>query len=268
MTLVQLIEGALAEGRYRVPASEYGIDLIVQPEVTLISASRFTGIPEDLRDQWETDIEGEGGELLLEAAGRSCYQSWHNPAGRTNHEYLRNIIRQGHGSVLEHANYTVYLRGVSRSLTHEMVRHRAGCSYSQLSQRYVDSSEVAFVVPPALFGMEGLLREWARACRATLDSYVALADGLAGVAPDRKKQRECARSILPNCTETHLVMTANIRAWRHILSLRGSEHAEAEIRRLASRLLEVLSSHVPLFWDYRVGEGPDGTPTVYRVEQD
>ena len=66
MTLVQLIEGALAEGRYRVPASEYGIDLIVQPEVTLISASRFTGIPEDLRDQWETDIEGEGGELLLD----------------------------------------------------------------------------------------------------------------------------------------------------------------------------------------------------------
>jgi thymidylate synthase (FAD) len=264
--LATSIEAALAAGQYRTTLDDPSIQVVVQPEVTLIAGSSFDSMPPELQERWRTDVSGDGGELLMEAAGRACYQSWHNPADRTNHEYLANIIAQGHGSVLEHANYSVYLRGVSRSLTHELVRHRAGCAYSQLSQRYVDSSEVAFVVPPALFGEEELLQQWARTCRATLDAYSSLADGLAGKAPDRKKQRECARSVLPNCTETHIVMTANIRAWRHILCLRGSEHAEAEIRRLAKRILEVLSERVPLFWDYRVGEGPDGVPTVYRVD--
>ena len=104
--------------------------------------------------------EGSDGEHLAEFAGRLCYMSQRNPAGRATREYLVNILKQGHGSVLEHANYSLLLEGISRSLTHELVRHRAGFAYSQLSQRYVDESQAAFVVPPAIIGDEGLEGAW------------------------------------------------------------------------------------------------------------
>ena len=83
-----------------------------------------------------------------------------NPAHRNTREYLENIKKQGHGSVLEHANYSVLLEGVSRSLTHELVRHRAGFAYSQLSQRYVDESKADFVMPAAIIGDEALQKSW------------------------------------------------------------------------------------------------------------
>src|SRR5690606_12172995 len=88
-------------------------------------------------------------EALIEFAGRGCYQSWGNPSGKTNREYVQHLCRQGHFSVLEHANITVAIRGVSRAFTHELVRHRH-FSYSQLSQRFVDESEARFVIPPAI----------------------------------------------------------------------------------------------------------------------
>jgi len=124
-----------------------------EPVVTLLSRPSFT-MPEHLA----VSLIGEStdGEQLAEFAGRLCYMSQHNPAKRETREYLENIKKQGHGSVLEHANYSLLFEGVSRSLTHELVRHRAGFAYSQLSQRYVDESEASFVVPPAVVGDDGL----------------------------------------------------------------------------------------------------------------
>src|SRR5207237_4689667 len=104
--------------------------------------------------------ENTDGERLSEFAGRLCYMSQANPANRETRAYIANIKKQGHGSVLEHANYSLLLEGVSRSLTHELVRHRAGFAYSQLSQRYVDESQANFVVPPAIVGDEVLEKEW------------------------------------------------------------------------------------------------------------
>lgn len=267
MTITEALREAREAGQRAVRLPSHGITVILEPEVTLVAGTRFEALPDDIQERWSTDAPEHGGEALLEAAGRACYQSWHNPAGRTNHEYLANIVAQGHGSVLEHANYSVYLRGVSRSLTHELVRHRAGCSYSQLSQRYVDSSEVAFVIPPALLAAEELLPLWADACARALEAYQGLTEGLQGRIEGIKKRREAARAVLPNCTETHIVMTANIRAWRHILAMRGSEHAEAEIRRLSAAILPVLSGAVPAFWDYHLGVAPDGFPTVTREDE-
>jgi len=264
------IAARLAEAREAglrvVELAEHGVRAIVEPEATLVAATEFRGMPPDIGERWRTDARGTGGELLLEAAGRACYQSWHNPAERTNHEYMANIIAQGHTSVLEHADYSLYFRGVSRSLTHEMVRHRAGCSYSQLSQRYVDSSEVAFVVPPALMAEDRLLEPWAESCASALRAYQCLTERLEGKMDHIKKRREAARSVLPNCVETHLVMTANVRAWRHILTLRGSEHAEAEIRRLMAVILPILNDAIPLFWDFRTDTAADGMPVVVHEE--
>src|SRR5213082_340016 len=104
--------------------------------------------------------------------------SQHNPAKRATRDYLDNIKKQGHGSVLEHANYTLLLEGVSRSLTHELVRHRAGFAYSQLSQRYVDESDANFVVPPAVIGDTSLEKEWRTQIDEAQRTYVRLVEHL------------------------------------------------------------------------------------------
>src|ERR1700753_1560569 len=124
-----------------------------EPVVTVIARPQFIE-PEHLAVQWRDP--GSDGERLAEFAGRLCYMSQRNPAKRSTEEYLTNILKQGHGSVFEHAVYVLLIEGVSRSLTHELVRHRAGFGYSQLSQRYVDESNAAFVVPPAILGDEPL----------------------------------------------------------------------------------------------------------------
>jgi thymidylate synthase (FAD) len=135
------------------------------------------------------------------------------------------------------------------------VRHRAGFAYSQLSQRYVDESEASFVVPPAIVGDEALEPEWRREVEGALASYVALVEHLmerygwvADKVHRRKMAREAARGVLPNSTETKIVVTANARAWRTMLELRSSEGAELEIRRAAVAILRVLQSEAPAFF--------------------
>src|SRR5215813_12341156 len=146
-----------------------------EPVLTLISRPSFTG-PEHLPVDWIGD--STDGERLAEFAGRLCYMSQHNPAKRETREYLENIKKQGHGSVLEHANYSILLEGVSRSLTHELVRHRAGFAYSQLSQRYVDETEARFVIPPAIIGDDALLGTWKAQMESAQKTYVSLVDQL------------------------------------------------------------------------------------------
>jgi thymidylate synthase (FAD) len=199
--------------------------------------------------------ESTDGERLAEFAGRLCYMSQKNPANRGTREYLENIKKQGHGSVLEHASYSLLFEGVSRSLTHELVRHRAGFAYSQLSQRYVDESQAAFVVPPAIIGDAALTAQWQAQVEAAQATYIALVEKLmeryAWVQDKvhrRKMAREAARGVLPNSTETKIVVTANARAWRTMLELRSSEGAEFEIRRMAVATLRTLQELAPGFF--------------------
>lgn len=236
--------------------------LYTEPVVTLVARPSFTE-PAHLPVQWRGPASD--GERLAEFAGRLCYMSQHNPAGRSTAEYLENIKRQRHGSVLEHASYGVLLEGVSRSLTHELVRHRAGTAMSQLSQRYVDESEANFVVPPAILGDADLEAAWRAQVEAAQASYVALVDRLMeryrwvdDKVHRRKMAREAARGVLPNSTETKILFTANARAWRAILEMRGSEAAELEIRRLAVAVARVLVAEAPgFFGDIEVYTGAD-----------
>lgn len=233
-----------------------------EPRVTVISRPAFTE-PQHLPVQWIG--EGTDGEHLAEFAGRLCYMSQRNPANRATREYLSNILKQGHGSVLEHANYSLLLEGVSRSLTHELVRHRAGFAYSQLSQRYVDESHAAFVVPPAIIGDETLEGAWKAQMESAQRAYVALVDELMtryawvdDKVHRRKMAREAARGVLPNSTETKIVVTANVRAWRTMLELRCGEGAEMEIRRMGVAVLRVMQAEVPgLFADYTIYTATD-----------
>ena len=233
-----------------------------EPRITVVARPVFSE-PAHLPVNWLG--ESSDGERLAEFAGRLCYMSQKNPASRATREYLENIKKQGHGSVLEHANYSLLLEGVSRSLTHELVRHRAGFAYSQLSQRYVDESEANFVMPPAILGDESLETAWQQQVETAQKSYVALVEQLmtryAWVSDKihrRKMAREAARGVLPNSTETKIVVTGNARAWRTMLELRSSEGAEFEIRRCAIAIIRILAHEAPGFFsDFEIYPAQD-----------
>jgi thymidylate synthase (FAD) len=215
---------------------------------------------------WQSDTE-VAGEYLTEVAGRVCYMSFAKPRPGGNAAYLGHILEVGHGSVLEHAAWNLLFTGVSRSLTHELIRHRAGWGYSQLSQRYVDESVAEYVEPDCIGDDPELHRFWLDAVASSHRAYVQLVEKLTEKFKDepdrtlrRKMARQAARSVLPNATETKIFVTANARALRHFIELRGSRHAEPEIRKLAVGVLKIMQQEAPsLFGDYQLVPLPDGT---------
>ncbi|MEO3757456.1 FAD-dependent thymidylate synthase [Mycobacterium sp. B14F4] len=235
--------------------------------VQLIAKTEFVAPPDV---PWSTDAEG--GPALVEFAGRACYQSWSkpNPRTATNAAYVRHIIDVGHFSVLEHASVSFYITGISRSCTHELIRHRH-FSYSQLSQRYVPEHDAQVVVPPGIEGDPELTEIFAAAADASRAAYSELLERLEakfmgdepgkGSAVLRRKQaRQAARAVLPNATETRIVVTGNYRAWRHFIAMRASEHADVEIRRLAITCLRQLIDVAPqAFSDFEISALSDGT---------
>lgn len=216
---------------------------------------------------WATDAEHPN-DMLCEMAGRVCYMSFARPRPGGNQTYLSNIIQSGHGSVLEHAVWTFLIAGVSRTMTHELVRHRAGFSYSQLSQRYVDESTADFIEPDCIATDPQAHAIFERAVADAHEAYKKLVDILnvrfqnePDVTLRRKMARQAARCVLPNATETKIVVTANARAWRHFIELRASVHAEVEIRKVAIAILRLLQQHDKsnIFNDYTITPLPDGT---------
>ena len=244
------------------PALTSDLKIFTEPRISVLARPAFSE-PEHLPVNWLGD--STDGERLAEYAGRLCYMSQRNPANRSTREYLENIKKQQHGSVLEHANYSLLLEGVSRSLTHELVRHRAGFAYSQLSQRYVDESDAAFVMPPAIQGDDALEATWRVQMESALATYSALVaqlvaryEWVADKVHRRKMAREAARAVLPNSTETKIVVTGNVRAWRTMLELRCSEGAELEIRRMGVGVLRVLQTEAPGFFsDFEIYTADD-----------
>ncbi|MEV0946342.1 FAD-dependent thymidylate synthase [Rhodococcus sp. NPDC049939] len=231
--------------------------------VRLVAKTEFLP-PADI--PWETDADG--GEALAEFAGRACYQSWSkpNPRTATNAGYLRHLLEVGHESVLEHGSVSFYITGISRSCTHELIRHRH-FSYSQLSQRFVRENDSNVVVPPAIAGDPELERLFAEATDASRTAYTELLEALESKLADEssvplrnKQARQAARSVLPNATETRVVVTGNYRSWRHFISMRATEHADVEIRRVAVECLRQLQVCAPnIFGDFEIVVSRDGT---------
>ncbi|GIF67026.1 flavin-dependent thymidylate synthase [Asanoa ishikariensis] len=236
---------------------------IVPPQVRIIAWTHFEA-PDDV--PWSTDADG--GQALAEFAGRACYQSWKkpNPATATNAGYLEHILDVAHLSVLEHGTVTFYLSGVSRSFTHELIRHRH-FSYSQLSQRYVPGRDAAMVEPAVIAADPDLHKTFVEAAEASVRAYNELLEGLEQKYADepngtlrRKQARQAARAVLPNAAETRIVVTGNYRAWRHFINLRATEAADVEIREVAVECLRQLQGVAPnVFADYSITTLPDGS---------
>jgi thymidylate synthase (FAD) len=185
-------------------------------------------------------------ERLIEAAGRTCYATADRAGADTAERFIRMLIRRGHLSVLEHASATFRIRGVSRALTHQLVRHRLA-SYSQRSQRYVREGGFDYVTPPAVAANA--------AARGAFDDAVEASRGAYQKLIELGCPREDARFVLPNACATEIVMTANFREWRHFLELRGDAAAQWEIRQLAVAILRDLKSRAPaVFASYDVDE--------------
>lgn len=218
------------------------------------------------------------GIMLCKAAGQLCYMSMGpsmTPHLKSN-EYIQNIKKQRHGSVLEHASFTFLIFGISRSLTHELVRHRAGMAFSQVSQRYVDGKVLRFVMRPEFQGQYELEQQFFNRIDRAAQEYESLARALTPKAAgpttheERRNQRKAvnqtARCLLPNETEAPIIVTGNARSWRHVLEMRCSQFAEPEIRRAMFLVWEALLEIEPaLFDDYSKVQLADGT-TALKTE--
>jgi len=224
--------------------------------------------------EWRRTPGARAAEELVEAAGRICYLSFgQNQSPRTNEQFIRNLVRMGHESVLEHVSWTFLMLGVSRAFSHQLVRHRVGFSSSQLSQQYHDERDATFVMPPELDGIAGAPEAWESAVDATKKAYrtldTLLREHEESFPEDLDKKetnraiRSAARSVLPNATETKIVVTANARALRYFLKIRGGIPGDREMREVAAALLSILSSEAPaLFFDFRLKRLSDGSPQV------
>ncbi len=252
---------------------------IAQLRVVKIAETRFV-LPDDLASPWaawETDAVDDA-SALVEFAGRACYGSWSrpNPATRSNPAYIGHILNQEHFSVLEHAGFTVMLTGVSRSLTHELTRHRH-LSFSQRSQRFVNEDDTPVIVPPLFRDDPEAQALLAEIHARTQEAYRTLAEiGARRLAalPDktlrRRRVREATRCVLPNMTETHIVVSGNHRAWREFFAKRGGLHVDAEMREVALTVFrEVARPLAPaVYQDFRVRTVALNTPeTVEVLEQ-
>jgi thymidylate synthase (FAD) len=257
-----------------------GVALLARPQVAAANLADFLGgfAPELHFTQYLDDPTPlTPGTQICKTAGQLCYMSF-APKRTLNADadrYFLNIKESGHGSVLEHANFTFLFYGISRSLTHELVRHRH-FSFSQVSQRYVSGRVLRFVERPEFAAdpelhvvferrIDQAAADYELVAKRLLDQQRGGAELLSGEArtDERKKVQQAARALLPNETEAPIVVTGNVRAWRHFLEMRANPHAEIEIRALAFHTYLCLAAAEPLlFADYRIVTLSDSTHAV------
>ncbi|ASZ75391.1 ThyX-like thymidylate synthase [Mycobacterium phage JoshKayV] len=226
------------------------VKLIAATEVST-DALRDIGFEPDIYTEPESGTFGDfDADELAEFAGRNCYQSFHrpNPATAENEDYLAHILEVGHESVLEHASATFYIE-TSRSVLTELERHRH-LSFSVVSQRYVDPTPLGVHWPPVLSKLPELDRAYAEdillLAKDQVDqAYAGLLQVFQANGLPRKQAREAARAVLPNMTNSPMVVTGNHRAWRNVIKARWHVAADAEIRELAGELLAQLREIAP-----------------------
>lgn len=239
---------------------------LVFPKAFLIAETKIDGATMDAAlqhlgvDGWTSD-GGTDADVLTEFAGKSCYMSFDKNlnlnltkvGGRPNSAYIQDgIIGNKHGSVLEHSTVTFFLTNVSRVVTHELVRHRAGTAFSQTSGRYVRTDEVDMYIPYELAKVPGASDVIKRAVREMEENVAELVEitGIEDMTDFGLKKRltSAFRRLIGNGQANHLVMTANHRAWRHVIEMRTSVHAEEEIRYIMADVAGQLKERFPTIY--------------------
>jgi thymidylate synthase (FAD) len=243
--------------------------IIDQPKAYLVAKTQLVeeGLAAYLKDigspDWQPDPAVSGGENLIEAAGRMCYRSWQpydpdkpeatNPnvanVRRGNKQYTANVLKSGHGSILEHVCITFICRNVSRVFTHELVRHRAGMAYSQESLRYVRLDNLSFWFPegarenPEAYQKFQDVVDFLENTQKELSEIFGLKD--INDFTTKKHLTSMFRRLAPIGLGTSIMVTGNLRSWRHIIAMRTSEAAEEEIRIVTGQIAQTCKKEYP-----------------------
>lgn len=189
---------------------------------------------------------------VIYAACRQCYSpdfagDIFDKAGddeKKREEFVRKIVSSGHESPLEHVKFTFAIEGVSRALTHQLVRHRIA-SYSQQSQRYVKETNFDYVIPPSIEKDDSLKEEFLKIMRQIQESYTFLINRFKEKGMVGEKANQDARYVLPQAAETKIVVTMNCRQLIHFFKQRCCTRAQWEIRKLAEKMLEICKEYLP-----------------------
>jgi len=179
-------------------------------------------------------------EKHIENCGRTCYKSFDKIDDSSYARFIKSIIKSGHHSVLEHATATFRIKGVSRSLTHQLVRHRL-CSFSQQSQRYCREDEFEYIIPTSIKDNKEAALRYKVAMERNAEDYKFLRDH--GIL------KEDARFVLPNACASEIVVSANFRNWRQMIELRTEKHAQWEIKDMCNEILDILYKHAPIVFE-------------------
>lgn len=241
----------------------------VRPEVFILGETRvnqeglngflqFLGVPE-----WKTDAASDA-EKLCEVAGKLCYMSFSTDLNknltkvgtRNNYDYLQNgIIKTKHGSVLEHSSVTLALMNVSRVVTHEIVRHRAGAAYSQVSGRYVRTDQIDMYLPSDIQDSEEATEVFRQAVTQMENSLEELAK-IFSIDEMRSPEQfglkkiltSAFRRLVGNGQANHIIASYNHRSLRHLIELRTDRHAEEEIRVVFSEVFKKVVQRYPAIY--------------------
>jgi thymidylate synthase (FAD) len=262
---------------------------ITEPKVYMVSEPHMLGeahtyLTESGNDAWDPldndeIADTEDATIIIEMGARLCYNSFATPRPGGTKALMERLLSEGHGSVLEHANWGFLITGVSRGFTHELVRHRAGMAYSQRSQRYVDESGCKFVPGHFIKRNNEAFEVWKEHCTNAQWAYSRIfhliqPDIIAELYPEwnpanltqemkttvRKAARGEARGVLPTDAETQILATGNARSWRNFIEQRANRHADRQARVVANLIHEKLVGTAPdLFGDYETYHLPDGT---------
>lgn len=265
--------------------TEHEVYLISKPHLDWNEMARYLKSID--AESWAESRYGEVGtpdepitaaQTLVEFAGRACYRSWEPGLNKNvtrtranQYEYLDNINKVGHGSVLEHANFSFMLQNVSRVVTHELVRHRAGAAYSQESLRFVRLDDIPFWFPewakddPEFMERALPLLQDMEAFQLWMADHFKLDDE--GVPFSEKKHKTSfMRRFAPIGLTTSIVFTANVRALRHIITMRTALGAEEEIRLIFGRVAEIMVRECPaMFGDFEKNDDGEWVTPYVKV---
>jgi thymidylate synthase (FAD) len=225
-------------------------------KVRLIAITSYLGGEQTPESETLESRSPAPAEELIEFAGRICYRS-QGRGPKATARFIRRRVEEGHESIIEHGCASFEISGISRSCSHQLVRHRLA-SYSQESQRYVDMSDPEWVIPPDIAADPEALSIWEASLAQTQEAYRQLrARGIA---------KEDARFLLPNAAATKLVMTANFRELLHLFRIRISPHAQWEICQLSIRMLKEVYAHAPNVFGTIRGQLMETYPALFGGE--